>query len=96
MTPYLILDEPHSPFGGAQFKSSNLGGRREMADVPTKPQTDRPTGRQIGERIQIEFKIEDLVNQLIRHRLDLVASCMGCKGCMAAGVATTIGNVGGR
>jgi hypothetical protein len=39
-----------------------------------------------GETIRLEFRIEDLVSQLMRQRSPsgiIVASCGGCNGCSA-------------
>ena len=55
-----------------------MARRIQKAEATTK------VARVVGDRIQIEFVIDDLVKQLVRDRISPVANCNGCSHCSAA------------
>lgn len=51
-------------------------------DVPTPPHPQKPKAVVSGDRIRLEFQIEDLAKQLKINRGVLVANgCNGCSSC---------------
>jgi hypothetical protein len=53
-----------------------------MADTPAQSGTPGSVKvTHVGDKVSVEFEIEDLVNRLLHPVQNL--SCMGCMGCMA-------------
>ena len=53
-----------------------------MADKPAQSSTaSNVKVTHVGDKVSVEFEIEDLVNRLLHPVQNL--SCMGCMGCMA-------------